>query len=202
MKAGRILQRVEITPGFVALLCAYFYFDPAGTFAPFLLGVTLHEGAHLLMLRLVRSRVHRLSFSLAGAVIKTAPLPYRQEILVAAAGPSVNFLLFLLFVRQMPMAALVNLCLFVYNLLPFYPLDGGRILRAVLHALLSDTAADLIERIVGGLCLLSLCGAACYLTCALHAGLWPVLVCALLIVKTAGIFAPREKDRVIFQSCG
>ncbi|MBQ7870883.1 MAG: site-2 protease family protein [Oscillospiraceae bacterium] len=192
MRAGKIFQRVEITPGFVAFLCAYFYFDPGGTFAPFLLGVTLHEGAHLLLLRLAKAQVHRVSFSLSGAVIRTAPLPTRWEILTAAAGPAVNLLLFLLLMRQMPMAALVNLCLFAYNLLPFYPLDGGRILRAVLHALLPDGAADLIERLIGGLCLLGLCAAACYLTCALHAGLWPVILCALIIVKTAGILSPRE----------
>lgn len=191
MRAGRILQRVEISPGFVAFLCAYFYFDPAGTFAPFLLGVTLHEGAHLLLLRMAKARVLQITFSLSGALIRTAPLSNRWEILTAAAGPAVNFLLFLHLMRQLPMAALVNLCLFAYNLLPFYPLDGGRILRAVLHTLLPDGAADLVERVVGGLCLLCLCAAACYLTCALHAGLWPVILCALIIVKTSGIISPR-----------
>lgn len=191
MKSGRHLQQIEITPGFVAFLCAYFYFDPAGTFSAFLLGVTLHEAAHLLCLRLAGIEIERISFSLCGASIYTRPMKSRVEILVAAAGPGLNFLLFLLLVRQMPIAALVNLCLAVYNMLPFYPLDGGRILRALLHMLLSDRAADLIERIMGGLCLLALCAAACYATCALHAGLWPILLCALLIVKTAGILTPR-----------
>ena len=198
MRAGRILHRVDVTPGFVAFLCAYFYFDPAGTFAPFLLGVSLHEAAHLLLLRLAKAQIQQIQLSLSGAIIRTAPLTNRWEILTAAAGPAMNFLLFLLLMRQMPMAALVNLCLFAYNLLPFYPLDGGRILRAALHTLLPDGAADLLERIVGGLCLLCLCAAACYLTCALHAGLWPVILCALLIVKTAGILSPRENESIIF----
>lgn len=189
MNPGRALQRVDISPGFLVFLCAYFYFDPAGSFAPFLLGVTLHEAAHLLLLRLAGAPVQRVSFSLCGACIHTAPLKRRWEIAVSAAGPATNFLLFLL-LRRIPIASLVNLCLFAYNLLPFYPLDGGRILRAVLHTLLPDTAAELLERIVAGLCLLLLSALACYLTCALHAGLWPVLLCALLIVRTAGIIGP------------
>ena len=86
----------------------------------------------------------------------------------------------LAFSRTLPRFALVNFCLLAYNLLPFYPLDGGRLLRAVLRTLLPLRAAVWAER---GVCLL--CGAlllACagYLTLCWHAGPWPLLVCLLL----------------------
>lgn len=41
-----------------------------------------------------------------------------------------NLALLLAFSRTLPRFALVNFCLLAYNLLPFYPLDGGRLLRA------------------------------------------------------------------------
>ena len=48
MKTLKLPLRIE--PGLVALLCAWFYFDPAGTFLPFVCAAALHEAGHLAML--------------------------------------------------------------------------------------------------------------------------------------------------------
>ena len=197
MRQSEIRRKIEISPAFVAVLCAYFYFDPAGTFFPFLLAVTLHEAGHLITLRLLKSEIHSLRFELCGATIHTAPMPYLQELLAALAGPAVNLVLFLCCSRQFPKFALVNFCLLFYNLLPFYPLDGGRALRALLHLLLEEQVATIIERIIAALCLAMLTALCCYLTCVWHAGLWPVLVCALLLLRIAGTILP-ERNRAQF----
>ena len=178
MKISKLPLRIE--PGRVALLCAWFYFDPAGTFLPFVCAAALHEAGHLAMLLWLRQPVHSLCLGLQGAVLRTGPLRYRDELLAAAAGPAMNLALLLAFSRTLPRFALVNFCLLAYNLLPFYPLDGGRLLRAVLRTLLPLRAAVWAAR---GVCLL--CGAlllACagYLTLCWHAGPWPLLVCLLL----------------------
>ena len=178
MKISKLPLRIE--PGLVALLCAWFYFDPAGTFLPFVCAAALHEAGHLAMLLWLRQPVHSLCLGLQGAVLRTGPLRYRDELLAAAAGPAMNLALLLAFSRTLPRFALVNFCLLAYNLLPFYPLDGGRLLRAVLRTLLPLRAAVWAER---GVCLL--CGAlllACagYLTLCWHAGPWPLLVCLLI----------------------
>ncbi len=181
-----------MTPAFAVFLCAYYYFDPAYTFSSFLGAVTLHEVGHLLMLRLLHVRIHKLRLAASGAVIETESLPYCKEIAVAAAGPAMNGLLLFLAARKEPMFALVNFCLLAYNLLPFYPLDGGRILCAVLHLLLSERAARMLVRIIEAVCLALLIAFSCYLTCVWHAGLWPVLVCALLLVRVTGTILPEK----------
>lgn len=191
MRSG-ILRRIEISPAFVALLCAWFYFDPAGTFLPFLCAATCHEAGHLLLLRLFHVRIHSLCLGLSGAVLRTEPLRYSRELLVAAAGPAVNFCLLLLCARSAPRFALVNFSLLCYNLLPFYPLDGGRVLRALLHLLLTDRAASIVERLICGICMAGLLALSCYLTCVWHAGLWPVLVCALLLLRISGTVLPEH----------
>ena len=193
MKHCSISQALEISPAFIAFLCAYYYFDPANTFVPFLFSAAVHEAGHLLALALMRVRVHKLQLTFSGAILMTEPLRYSREIIAAAAGPAVNALLLAVFAKAQPQAAFVNLLLLCYNLLPFYPLDGGRILRALLHLLFSPVAAELTERIVcGACCFFLLCGAV-YLTCVQHMGLWPVMVWALLAVRVAGSILPEKR---------
>ena len=116
MKISKLPLRIE--PGLVALLCAWFYFDPAGTFLPFVCAAALHEAGHLAMLLWLRQPVHSLCLGLQGAVLRTGPLRYRDELLAAAAGPAMNLALLLAFSRTLPRFALVNFCLLAYNLLP------------------------------------------------------------------------------------
>ena len=193
MRHCRVLRAVEISPAFIAFLCAYYYFDPAKTFVPFLFSVTAHEAGHLLALTLLRGRIHKLRLTFSGAVLVTEPLRYSSEMIAAVAGPAVNLLLFVLLAESEPLTAFVNLLLFSYNMLPFYPLDGGRMLRAVLHLLFSDQIANLTEKIFCVFCCLILLFGAVYLTCVWHAGLWPVIVWALLTVRIAGTVLPEKR---------
>lgn len=193
MKSSRSL--VEISPAFIGFLCAYCYFDPGQTFFPFLISVILHEAGHLAALLLCGAKIYRLRLEALGAAIETEPLSYPKELASAAAGPTVNLLLFSLTLRKNPPFAMVNLCLLVFNLLPFYPLDGGRMLRALLSMFCSDRAVCLTEEIIGGMFFFSLLGGAVYLTCVCHIGLWPVLVWALLFLRVA--WAAEDERRIL-----
>lgn len=187
------MRRIECTGGFVAFLCLMCYLDPSGCFFPFLLAASVHEAAHLLTLRVMHAPIHKLRLSLGGAQLITAPLPYGREILAAAAGPAANLLLLLLTLRSRPVHALVNAALLLYNLLPFYPLDGGRVLRAVCALALPAPAAVRTERIVCTVSLLALGVGAVYLTCVLHVGLWPVLLFASLLLRSERENSPKSR---------
>jgi len=54
-----------------------------------------------------------------------------KKLIVALAGPSVNliFVLIFLFFYQNITIIYVNILIFIFNMLPIYPLDGGRILK-------------------------------------------------------------------------
>ena len=62
-----------------------------------------------------------------------------KEIIVAIAGPIVNLLIFIItllneektYLNNLIMYS--NLLIFIFNLIPIYPLDGGRILNGILH---------------------------------------------------------------------
>lgn len=187
--------RVEVSAGCVAALCAFCYFDPVGFFAPFCAAVLAHEAGHLLCLRLLGEDVSAIRFFADGARIETRPLPYATEFAAAASGPCINFLLFLAAKRGALLAAFVNLCLLLYNLLPLYPLDGGRMLRAALHLLLSERAARAAERAVAVSCLMLLSFDALWAVWVRRVGLWPLLVLAALLARAGGtVFPLRQKS--------
>ena len=170
------MPRIELRPGAAIGLAVLLCIDPAGLCAPFLLAAALHECGHLLALCLCRVQIYRLRIGAAGAVLDTAPRTPRTEVCCAAAGPAVNLLLWLFFRRISPLFALISLLLALWNLLPVFPLDGGRI-----AGVLFSKSAQMLE----GLTLAAIACLAAAATAVLHMGLWPALLALILLAKLA-----------------
>jgi Zn-dependent protease len=112
--------------------------------------VLVHEISHSLMARHYGIEVSGITLFLFGGVaqIKGEPACPRQEFLIAVVGPLVSLLIgagclvaswsIALFEPWRPVAALtnyvgfINLALATFNMIPGFPLDGGRILRSLL----------------------------------------------------------------------
>lgn len=62
-----------------------------------------------------------------------------KKIVIALAGPLVNLIFIILFynsnlnIIDKQMIIFSNLVILIFNILPIYPLDGGRILKGILH---------------------------------------------------------------------
>ncbi len=139
------MKRLEVRPGFVALLCFLFYISPGMVFWSFLMLSALHELGHLAVLRIFSIQVRKIRLGAFGAVMDTAPMSFFQEAICALAGPMVNIVCFFLLKGSAPGTALLSLLLGCYNLLPVFPLDGGRALRALLCSLMPLKAARIAE---------------------------------------------------------
>jgi len=98
-----------------------------------LASLLLHEAGHMLAATMLKVPVREFGLSLLGAYVRRAQATRRRhEILIAASGPLMNFLLVvpLLFVPRLgPQLATCNLLLGVINLMPLPSSDGLRILR-------------------------------------------------------------------------
>lgn len=125
--------------------------------------VLLHELGHTLVARHYGIRTLEIVMFPIGGVSRPERSPKgREELWISLAGPLVNALIaFALFgwlaIRQgfepiellreptdanlIQRIAFGNLLLFVFNLLPAYPMDGGRILRSVLSLWKSEDEA-------------------------------------------------------------
>ena len=126
-------RRLDLTPGFPAFLAAVWYFDSCGIFWPFLAAMTVHELAHAAVLLLLGGGIESVRLSFAQVELRTGLLSDRTELWSTAAGPGINLLCGWLFRRWMPAFAAVSLLLALFNLLPVWPLDGGRLLRTLLR---------------------------------------------------------------------
>lgn len=112
-----------------------------------LIASVFHEFCHCILLAVCGCRVYNLKIELGGAVMETDEPDNRKELICALAGP-IGGALLILSGRWFPRLAVCSLVQSVYNLLPIYPMDGGRAMRCVLRRLFSDHIRMIIERII------------------------------------------------------
>ncbi|GAA1002453.1 zinc metalloprotease [Acrocarpospora pleiomorpha] len=166
----------------------------------FLASLLAHEIAHLLVARRTGVGATSVTLWLLGGVteLKGEARTPRAELAIAVAGPLASFAVsavgFLLVtpLRGVPVArtamiwlATMNLLLGAFNLLPGAPLDGGRVLHALIWHRTRDRAqadrrAAGAGKILGGL-LVSL-GAAQLLLWPATGGLWTIIIGVFLAV--------------------
>lgn len=174
--------RLDLTPGFPAFLAAVWYFDSCGIFWPFLAAMTVHELAHAAVLLLLDGRIESVRLSFAQVELRTGLLSDRTELWSTAAGPGINLLCGWLFRRWMPAFAAVSLLLALFNLLPVWPLDGGRLLRTLLRMRWGAAGVD-ASQTLGLLFGLGLLGGAVFAARRWDAGVWPAVTAGALLVR-------------------
>lgn len=187
------VPKIHISNSFLIFLCGYGILDPYKSFRYFMISVALHEGMHIATLCWRGHKLREIRCTALGMELHTDPLCYEDELWVAAAGPLGNLILLLLSMGRVPILAMLNLGLLCYNLLPFYPLDGGRILRCFLFMIFSPGKAQSIEKTIGLLTYGIVLGVSVYLTVVLHSGLWPILFCSLLFCRIGSTIIPDRK---------
>lgn len=175
-------RRLDLTPGFPAFLAAVWYFDSCGIFWPFLAAMTVHELAHAAVLLLLGGEIESVRLSFAQVELRTGLLSDRTELWSTAAGPGINLLCGWLFRRWMPAFAAVSLLLALFNLLPVWPLDGGRLLRTLLRMRWGAAGVD-ASQTLGLLFGLGLLAGAVFAARRWDVGVWPAVTAGALLVR-------------------
>lgn len=161
-------------------------------------GLILHELAHSLVARRFGLGVGGITLFLFGGVaeLEQEPESAGSEFWIAIAGPLMSFALAALFwvatgavtasgasgglVALFEYLAAINLILALFNLLPAFPLDGGRVLRAALWRAKGDLlAATRTASLAGsafGYALVALGLFALFSGQSIIGSLWPVLI--------------------------
>ncbi len=137
--------------------------------------VVLHEYGHALMARRFDVITRDIILSPIGGIARLERIPKRplHEFLIAIAGPLVNVVIAILiaagilivsgnlpeltwrfwhFEEEPSLAQIVfqvNIILIVFNMIPAFPMDGGRVFRALLSSKMDRVKATHIASIVG-----------------------------------------------------
>ena len=91
-----------------------------------------HEIGHILAVKLLGGNIYGIRVQCGGAVIYSNKLEYPKSVVCMFAGPLCGMLpVFLL--SKFPIMGIISIALTIYNLLPFLPLDGGRIMNILLE---------------------------------------------------------------------
>jgi Zn-dependent protease len=116
------------------------------------LSVLLHELGHAIAAKTYGIGTAHITFYPFGglAALQGEARTARAEFVIAGAGPAVNGALFVVFAllfavtgwRFLLVFSAMNLLMMLYNLLPAYPMDGGRMLRAGLATRIGWFAAS------------------------------------------------------------
>jgi Zn-dependent protease len=153
--------------------------------------VVLHELGHALAARAFGIRTAHITLYPFGGIAAITRMPANavQELLIALAGPAVNLVLVALFAPlallfgswALAVVAGLNAVMGLFNLIPAFPMDGGRVLRALLTRPLGFVRASFLSMRIGtGFAALFLVGGAV-------SGNWSlVLVGGFLLVAIAG----------------
>ncbi len=133
--------------------------------------VLLHEFGHAIAAKSFGIQTPDITLLPIGGVARMLKIPDKphQEFIVALAGPSVNFILAAVLiyfagtqfgleyledldkpgVAVMGKLATVNIMLAVFNLIPAFPMDGGRVLRSLLAMTMNYSRATHIAAGIG-----------------------------------------------------
>lgn len=182
--------KCKLKIGFFAVIMLLSLAVSAPHYFPALIcSVTVHELGHIVMARILKIPMYELKLGIFGAsLMPTNTLfSYTDEILLCLFGPLFNLI-------SVPIAICVfkisvssvfvmsSLCLAFLNLLPISGFDGGRMLSALLHRLLSPRTAQIVSKFISFIFIFSLWCFSLYLILRIGASL-------TLFVFSVSVFA-------------
>lgn len=154
--------RIKFHPSFWIFLCLLLFSNNFLSIISYLLCVFLHEIGHSLMASFLGYKLNQITLLPFGASLSGKENVFYKpshEILVAISGPMVNLLLVLIclalfwcvpisysFLNDFYYANLITL---IFNFLPVYPLDGGRVLYSLVKRKKPIKKAYKIIKIIG-----------------------------------------------------
>lgn len=154
-------MRFKIDLKIFLFLILFYFTKQIETYVVVILFAVIHELGHLiagLALGMIPESLKIMPYGLSIS-FKLIPKDYNKKIgtgnlleikkiIVAFAGPITNFIIILIFlnIRINIISNMIiiysNLLIMIFNLLPIYPLDGGRALKGILHIIAGKKEAE------------------------------------------------------------
>lgn len=153
--------KITIHPLFFIFGLYFAFSGKVFSFLVFTITALLHEFGHYLTSSKLGYELNEIILMPYGALLygDTIDIMYKDECKIAISGPLLNGFIAIFFVAlwwffpdlypYTELIVLANACMGIINLLPCFPLDGGRFLLATLSLYFSPKKSEIIVRVLG-----------------------------------------------------
>ena len=168
-------MRVRIDLKIIIFLLLFCFTKQIDIYLTIMFFCIIHELGHIIIGLLLKMKPEKLELMPYGLTvsfkvniddlnkkIKKGTLLELKKIIVAFSGPLLSLALAIIFLYINPIyitkqdAVYSNILILLFNLLPLYPLDGGRILKSLLHIELGSQEAKKIINIISNIVIIML----------------------------------------------
>ena len=195
----RSSDRIKV--GISASACLLFAFSllilPLRWIVAALAAAVVHETCHGLAVILCGGKLQSVAVGREGAVMTATPMSQGRELICTLAGP-IGSGLMILTMPWLPRVAFCSAVHCVYNLLPIYPLDGGRVVRCATDHLrpgIQERVCLLAEDI----CIIGLLLGALYLAFWKDLGWTPLILAGAIAIRAKSVNSPCKAANLRLQ---
>ena len=188
--------KVELHSSFYIILATSILLLPIQWVFGWFIAAATHEMGHIVSMALLNVRIYSIQFNILGAKIEAENMYPANELISSLAGP-VAALIFVIFYRSLPHIAICAAIQSLFNLLPIYPMDGGRVLHCACMIITNEHIADIVIKFTGVITTLTICVAIISVGWK-YFGAFSLLPCIIISFKyLAGKYPCKVKKQIV-----
>lgn len=168
------MMQLQIYPRFYVAAALAIFLLPAPVLFGWFAATAVHELCHIAMIKFYGVKLRSISIAITGAAISTDAMMPIQELFCALAGP-IGGIFPMILINVFPYFALSAAIQSVYNLLPVYPLDGGRAVKCLIECFKGEEQAVKASMLISLVVLAAVSVAGVWLSYQYHLGIWPIV---------------------------